>query len=354
VTEYKYNPNYQEISRINISHPKARWIRLDINEGMLSECAHRSIHEAILSVNPSRYPDSDILKNKIAQYAEIDSCKINITAGSDQAIFHTMLALKYIDRQLIIIEPTYGMVDIYANLIGYEIEKISYSNPSQFPLDKLLQTVRQHPNCIVYLANPNVLGYRHSKELISSVVKELEKSDSILVLDQAYEEFNPKITASFCDFSPNVVITRSLSKFFGLSGMRVGYTICNPILSEIIGRGIPPFSVSSYSIAATLAVLENITPSSIQKLNKEKINEIEHRLELLGWPYSNTDTNFLFFDPKEYRTKLLDELINEKIMIRESGLGLFHDWMRISISDLNGVDKFNAVLDNLIIEDKSQ
>jgi histidinol-phosphate aminotransferase len=211
--------------------------------------AMRAASESALSGYPQIY--SQDLKTVLADYAGVDEDMIVTGCGSDDILDSTIRAVAAPGDRMTMLDPTFVMVPIFARLHGLVLDRI--------PLDaaygiSAAEFVARDAR-ITYLCSPNnPTGTPIARATIEAIVS---RSKGIVLLDEAYFEFSRESMVPAVREFPNLVIARTLSKAFGLAGLRVGYGIAAPSMIEKIEKARGPFTVSAMSEQAAAAAVAN-------------------------------------------------------------------------------------------------
>jgi histidinol-phosphate aminotransferase len=200
---------------------------------------------------------------------------------------------------------------------------------------------------ILYLCNPNnptgtYLGSNQVKELIDAVPESV-----LVVVDEAYFEY---VTAA--DYAsvipealarPNVVVTRTFSKVFGLAALRVGYAIGQAKTLIELRRAQAPFTVGTLGmVAATEAVRHTDRIRERVNANKSERERLSDELTRRQIEYVPSQTNFLYMRPSP-GASLEGALLRRGVIVRAFG----EDWLRVTIGTLEENDRFLAELDDI-------
>ena len=194
----------------------------------------------------NEYPDTSYatLTEAIAQYADVPTDRITVGAGADEIL--DLIAKAYIEAsaRVVISRPTYPMFRILTEIAGGSIDEVMAID---LRLDRAAFLERAHHARLTWLCNPN----NPTGELLpGDFVEEVASAtDGVLVVDEAYFETSGVTALPLIDRIPNVVVVRSLSKGFGLAGVRVGYALAGAAISEALRRVRPPGSISVVSAA---------------------------------------------------------------------------------------------------------
>lgn len=271
------------------------------------------IKETLNSIPIDRYPDSDAneLKQKLAEKLGISVEMILPANGTTELI--RLAALTYFRRndRVLIIEPTYGEYEPACILAGARI--IGYRAPeaANFIADtgEIAEIIRrQHPSA-VFICNPNnpTGGYLSRRE-IEKVLEAL--GDGLLILDEAYISFVDKrwnsAVLTGCD---NVLLLRSMTKEYGIPGLRLGYAVACREIIESLRLVLPPWNVNIAAQAVGRAVLDEdeYLEESLRQVSEAKrflTNEITN----MGLKTLPSKANYFLVKTgkaTEFRTQLL-------------------------------------------------
>lgn len=204
----------------------------------------------------NRYPDPNQqdLKSILAKRKGVEENRIFIGNGSDEAIDLLIRAFcePGIDH-IITTPPTYGMYKVCAainNVGNLEIPLDSNFNPS---VQEILKAVNEHTK-IIFLCSPNnPTGNSISAEILKAL---LEKSGILVVVDEAYIDFSEKESSINLKGYPNLVVLQTLSKAYGLAGLRIGLAIGQDEIISVLNRIKPPYNISSASQEEAIKILK--------------------------------------------------------------------------------------------------
>ncbi len=230
-------------------------LHLDGNEGV-------ALPEALLAqmCNLSEqtlrtYPKPHTLDAAIAHLLELPSDHVLATAGADDALDRTCRAMLRPGHSCLLTDPTFEMITRYASLTGADIEAIPWPDNASFPLDDFLAHITSDTRHIALVSPNNPTGQvipAHALEAIAS-----SAPHALVLVDHAYIEFaDPKHDLSqIARGYPNVVVARTLSKAWGLAGLRVGYVTGSPEVIGWLRASGNPYALTGPSIALAIARL---------------------------------------------------------------------------------------------------
>ncbi len=267
----------------------------------------------------NRYPDPQQgnVKVVLGKMKNVNPKQILLGNGSDEVLdllFRAFCEPK-IDN-IISLPPTYGMYSVLANINAVENREVLLSNDFQPQIDKIFDAVDANTK-IIFLCSPNnPTGNSFSEESVRTL---LEKFNGFVVIDEAYIDFSDKEGwLQKLDQYPNLIITQTLSKAYGLAGIRLGVCYASAEVITVLNKIKPPYNVNELT---QLRALERLSDEA--KITNEITSIIAQRTELLSvlnkvsfvekiYP---TEANFILIKVDD-ANKRYDELIAKGIVIR--------------------------------------
>ena len=284
----------------------------------------------------TRYPDSNgfELKATIAKKFNLHPNQITLGNGSNDLI--ELVAHTFAGEQDEIIFSQYAFI-VYP-LISKAINAISREIPAKnwgHDLDGFLAAINDKTK-LIYIANPNnpTGNFLTEAELEAFLAK--VRSDIIVVLDEAYTEFtaeNERVDSfGLLTKYPNLVVSRSLSKAYGLAGLRIGYAVSNPEIAGLLNRVRQPFNVNSLALTAAVAVLQDDNfVKKVAENNRIGMKRYEAFCLQHGLEYIPSKGNFITINFKQPAAPIYDALLHEGVIVRPiAGYGM-PNHLRISI-----------------------
>lgn len=201
-----------------------------------------------------RYPDVSELEALIAERAGVPRECVVATAGADDAIYRACLTMLDRERELILPVPTFEMIERYARLAGGEIVSIDWPS-GRYPTDDAIAAVTPRTAMIAVVSPNNPTGAVASGEDLRRLVA--AAPHALLLVDLAYVEFAEEDLTRAALEMPNALVTRTLSKAWGLAGLRVGYALGPPRIIRWLRSAGNPYSVASLSAALAIQRLRD-------------------------------------------------------------------------------------------------
>jgi len=298
---------------------RADKLRLDFNENTVG--ASPKVIEALRGqLTPeglSVYPEYSETKQELAAFFGVDADDFILTNGTDEAI--QVLINTYIDDgdQVLVLQPSYAMYRFYAELAGAVVRELPYRvQKLAFPLEELLEAITPHTRAVL-IANPNnPTGTGTSRAGIERI---LEKSENAAVLiDEAYYEFCGVTALGLLQDYPNLFVSRTFSKVYGMAAMRFGCLFSQNGNVDFLHKAQSPYSVNTVATMAARAAIQD--RAYIEKYVTEVLAARELLyvgLEKLGIPYYDSKANFVLFQAGTRAIPLRDELRRRGVLVRD-------------------------------------
>lgn len=296
----------------------------------------------------NRYPDPHQreLKKVIASLKQISERQIFIGNGSDEAIDLLIRAFCQPSvHNVIIPSPTYGMYSVSAAINEVSVKSVSLTSAFDLDPDAVLYEINNNTR-IIFLCSPN----NPSGNLLSSeaIDKIIESFSGLVIVDEAYIDFSGSVSLlEAIDRKPNLVVLQTLSKAWGLAGLRLGMAFGHPDIIALLDRIKPPYNISS--VAQRLAIEALDDRSSKQR----RVNEILEQRRLMAkalQPLKSvkhvfpSQANFLLVRIKD-APRAYEFLVNDGIVVRDrSRVALCEGCLRITIGTAEENNKLLKVL----------
>jgi len=283
---YEWEPPSASIAR-QAGVPQDQVVRFDTNTFPWAGARLDQLQAEPLN----EYPDTSYasLTEAIAQYADVPADRITVGAGADEIL--DMIAKAYIEAatRVVMARPTYPMFRILTEMAGGSIDEVMAVD---LRLDRKAFLERARRAQLTWLCNPNnPTGELLPPEFVEEVAS---ATDGILAVDEAYFETSGATALPLIDRMPNLVIVRSLSKGFGLAGVRVGYALAGPAISDTLRRVRPPGSISVVSAALGVQALTDVAGmrQRVRQITDERAR-LGRELQALGFEVRDSAAYFL-------------------------------------------------------------
>jgi len=277
-----------------------RSARDDFDSGILLDANENSFgapfkNESELHRYPLPYQEK--LRQKIADFRNVGLQNVFVGVGSDEAIdLLIRIFCEPGNDRILITPPTYGMYKVSAAINNVPIDQVLLSQDFQLNVDETLQGITEKTK-IIFLCSPNnPTGNNLRKEDMIAIIKDF---NGIVVVDEAYIDFSESESlAKFVRFYPNLVVLQTMSKAFGLAGIRLGIAISNPEIIQYMLKVKAPYNINKLTSEAALKGFSNVDRM------RENVRQIlSERERVISEMYSiteiekvhSTDANFLMF-----------------------------------------------------------
>ena len=200
------------------------------------------------------YPKACGLQQHLAERFNIGPEQVLVTAGADEALERAIGCVLEPGRELIATSPTFEMIPVYARLTGGAVHQIPWLEGS-FPAGEILDSVTERTTVISVVTPANPTGASIALADLQRIARAAPKV--LVVVDLAYVEFADVDITPDLLVEPNILIVRSLSKAWGMPGVRVGYALGRAEVIDWMSRTSGPYSVSGPSLAIAQARLQH-------------------------------------------------------------------------------------------------
>jgi histidinol-phosphate aminotransferase len=231
-------------------------VRLDFNENTFA-CSPQVL-EVLGRISRSdltKYPEREAVERLVASYLGLNASQVLLANGVDEAIH--VLCQTFLDAgdEFLLPVPTYSMYEVYGSSTEAKVVCVQATEDFVFPLESLLDKITPATKLIA-IANPNSpTGRAVSRD---SIVKVIESAPNAMVLvDEAYYHFYGQTVLDLVERIPNLVVTRTFSKAYGLAGLRLGVLAAHEAQMRWMRRMISPYSVNGIALACLPAAVQD-------------------------------------------------------------------------------------------------
>ncbi|WP_310595809.1 histidinol-phosphate transaminase [Flavobacterium sp.] len=267
----------------------------------------------------NRYPDPQqaTVKSVLAAQNGVEKNQILLGNGSDEVL--DLLFRAFCEPKLdnvITLPPTYGMYSVLANLNAIENREVLLSNDFQPQLNEIMKVVDANTKMIFLCSPNNPTGNSFSTESVQYL---LNNFNGLVVIDEAYIDFSDKASwiPKIKDY-PNLIITQTLSKAYGLAGIRLGICYASAAIIAVLNKIKPPYNVNELTQKRALERL-NDSSKIKEEINsiiaqRELLLKVLHEVNFVSKIYP-TEANFILIKVDNANQRY-DELIAKGIVIR--------------------------------------
>ena len=361
ITKFKKNyfKKFEWVDKIHrVRGPlKSRFnkIRLDKNE---KPDQHKSnffqkLRKNITNEHLTAYPETEQLYKALSKKINVNKDSIVLTPGSDAGLKNCFDLCVKEKENVLTINPTFAMVDIYSRMKRVNQIKVNYDINLNLDIGKIVNIVKKKKVALVIIANPNSpTGTVIEDKQLINIISTCYKRKTTILIDEAYYGFSKVTAISLIKKFPNLIVSRTFSKAYGLAGCRVGFLVSNPILALKLYNLRPMYEVNSIGVMIANEIIKK--QNMVQKYIKDQVrgkNYLIKKLKKYKIPYLNSHANFIHIN--FFKKKRLAEKIFEKnnFLIR-GGLNIsgLENYLRISIAPITIMKKVYKITKSILIK----
>jgi histidinol-phosphate aminotransferase len=326
----------RSIEEVRAQYNPPRIVKLGSNENPLG--ANPKVLKALAGAMPriSLYPDGSNRKVRaaIAKFYGLETEQVMVGNGSDEVMLMMALAFVKPGERVVISENTFSEYEFSGRVLDGEIIKVPLRN-LRYDLPGFVKTLTRKPR-MMFLCNPNnPTGNYFTHPELETLLRKTPR-DCLVVVDEAYADY-----ATARDFPrclelqrrhPNLLVSRTFSKLYGMAGLRLGYGMGHPALIRETLRVKTPFNLNLLVQTAALTALKDraFIRRSLAVNRKGKV-QIEAGLKKLGLPFLPTQANFICFEVSRPAVELCGDLLKRGVIIRALRSFGLPDWCRVTI-----------------------
>ncbi len=298
---------------------RAEKLRLDFNENT-SGCSPLVIEALQRWATVDRltiYPEYSAALDTLAAFFGVSHDEFTMTNGTDEAI--QIFVNAFVDRgdDVLLLTPSYAMYRFYAQVADASIRDLPYrSIDLSFPLDELLEAIQPETRAIM-IANPNnPTGTQIDAQQVETILKAAPQA--AVLIDEAYFEFSGVTVLPLIREYPNLFVSRTFSKAYGMAAMRCGCLFSNTDNMQWIRKSQSPYSVNAMAAVAARAAVED------HEFVASYVREVTAARELacdglrdLGIRYFPSSANFVLFDAGDRAGEICATLRDRGVLVRD-------------------------------------
>ncbi len=284
------------------------------------------------------YPDTfcNSLKEKLSTKFNVNIDNLIVGAGSSEIISMLYTAFVELDERILVPTPSFMLYKVLAKFMNLNLDTYNLNPDFTYNIDEIISKITPKTKIIVVVSPNNPTGTIITKDQLNKFLNIL-RDDQILVLDEAYIEFND-CEDHYGNLIPiveekNIVLIRTFSKIYALAGLRVGYSFASRNIIGGLSKVLKPFTVSLLSEQAATASLDD--QDFIEKtinLVKEGRVFIYNELDKMKIDYIKGFGNFYFIKTKDVE-KLTCNLLSKGIVVRPTKQFGYEQAIRITYGD---------------------
>ena len=348
IAPYQAGKPISELAR-ELGLAEAGIVKLASNENPLG--MPESARQAILAVlgDLGRYPDSNgfELKAAIARKYQVSPDWITLGNGSNDILELAARAFLQAGESAVYARHSFAVYALATQAIGARAIVVPAKQYGH-DLDAMLAAIAPDTR-IVFVANPNnPTGTFLPASALDAFFGKVP-SNVAVVLDEAYNEYLPPDlrfdSTAWVRRFPNLILSRTLSKAYGLAGLRVGFALAQPAVTDLLNRVRQPFNVNSMAQAAAVAALgDQAFLTRSYELNRQGLERLQSAFARLGLDYVPSYGNFVLVKVGDAQG-VFERLLRLGVIVRPVANYGLPEWLRVSIGLPEENEKFLAALE---------
>lgn len=298
------------------------------------------------------YPDPTPLVSALAVHHSVPMERVTVTAGADEAIRWAFNAYLEPGARVIIPRPTFGAFLSAAEAGGAFVERVDHDEDLEISIDQLSRVLSPRTPRMLCLANPNApTGTALQNAEIVRLAR--QSPETLLLVNETFATFHGHSLldgGAGATLPANILVLRSFSKDYGLAGMRVGYLVGHPEVIAAVDLARPSFTVSSVSLRAAVAALEDHSAMQAQVARQAEVQErLAAQLEKRAIEVFRTRTNFLLVRLASPIQPWAAAFAAHKVLVGTTGhSGPLAPYVRVTVNDDAEAKRFLDALDVIL------
>jgi histidinol-phosphate aminotransferase len=284
----------------------------------------------------------------ISKFVKMPPSMIGVGNGSDQILDLILSNFASKETRVLTSNPTFGFFEERCKLYDIPLIAIPFSDSMELDINDFLKESKNAD--ILYLDSPNnPTGFQFSKGELQKLVKSFA---GLVIIDEAYGEFSEYSLSSMVKTQNNLIVVQTLSKSFGLAGLRLGYFIASKQFTETFMNVLQyPYPVSTITIESGIYALERskLMKDAIDSIKTERKRIIETLQSFDAFEVFDSKANFVLFDAHGAYKRVYSALAEQGISIRKLGkIGNHDGCLRVTIGTKEMNSKFLLAIRDLL------
>lgn len=327
-------------------------VKLDSNENYVipKQFQNDIISFAKKNSDIREYPLGGVerLIDTISKFVKLPSFMIGVGNGSDQILDLILSNFASKQTKVLTSNPTFGFFEERCKLYHIPLIAIPFSDDMKLDVEDFLKESKNAD--ILYLDSPNnPTGFQFTKSELEKLVKSFS---GLVIIDEAYGEFSEYSLSSMVKTQNNLIIVQTLSKSFGLAGLRLGYFIANKKFTETFMNVLQyPYPVSTITIESGIHAIEKskLMRDTVDSVKIERKRIIETLQTFDTFEVFDSKANFVLFDAHGSYKRVYSALAEQGISIRKLGkIGNHAGCLRVTIGTKEMNSKFLLAIRDLL------
>jgi histidinol-phosphate aminotransferase len=305
------------------------------------------------------YPDANAyyLKQRLAQKLGIEQNQITIGNGSNDVL--DLVARSFLDSNAAAVYSQYAFM-VYAMVTqacGAQAQVadamgLDAAQPYGHDLDAMRALIG-HNTAVIFIANPNnPTGTWLESDELKSFIEQVPEH-IVIVIDEAYFEYvdfeQYPNSLQWLDQHPNLVVTRTFSKIYGIAGLRIGYSVSSPELCDLFNRVRQPFNGNTLALAAARVALDDESfVEQSRRSNQQGLQLMQRWFDKRGIDYIPSAGNFLTVRFGDNSARIYQGLLERGVIVRPVANYNMPNFLRISVGSKPQLEQMFAVLEDIL------
>ena len=327
-------------------------LKLDSNENFAipKQFQYEILDEAKKISDVREYPLGrlDLLVKSLSKYLKVPSNMICVGNGSDQILDLILTNFASQKTKVLTSDPTFGFFEERCKLYSIPTIKIPFSDKMTLDVTQFQAKIKNAD--ILYLDSPNnPTGFQFNKKELENLIHDFS---GLVIIDEAYGEFSDYSLVMMAKKYNNLIVVKTLSKAFGLAGLRLGYFVANKEIVDVFTRVIQyPYPLNSIAIESGRIALEKSEKIKeiAEKIKSERVRIIQTLQKIGTFEVFDSKANFVLFDAKGADSRVYNALIEQGISVRKLGkIGKHKGCLRVTVGTKDMNSKFLLAIRDLL------
>ncbi|HTV53749.1 MAG TPA: histidinol-phosphate transaminase, partial [Terriglobia bacterium] len=328
---------------------RAEKVRLDFNENTVG-CPPGVALALRRAMKPdwfTLYPEYEEARSRLARYFRVAPEELLITNGVDDAI--KLICDTFVEAGDVLVTPTptFAIYQFFHEVAGGAVRLVHYDQDLQLSPERFLQSIDRRVRWVA-LANPNnptgaLMPKAHLKVILEGA------RDTLILVDEAYFDFSGVTILPWIRKYPNLIVSRTFSKAFGLAALRIGFMFAHKRLAGLMKRVHAAYAVNGVAVrAAVEAIRHQGYIRQYAGMIVKNRDDFCRRLESWGIPHAPTEANFVLVRVGARAREIARRLRRRGVLVRDwSDNPRLGSYLRITIGDASQMRRLSAELARL-------
>lgn len=326
-------------------------LRLDFNENTLAPSPRvQKVLSSITAESLTKYPEREHAERIVAQHFGLAPEAVLLTNGVDEAIHLVCETFLEPGNEVIVVTPTFGMYQLYAEMTGATVRPVQADANLQFPYEAVKNAIGPDTRLIA-IASPN-----NPTGSVVAAAQLLEIAalapHAALLVDEAYFHFHGETVLQETAKVPNLIVARTFSKAYGLAGLRIGMLAGHPETMRFVRKVSSPYNVNAIALEC---LPEALTDEEYLRWYAEEIRKsyqlAQTRLQRLGVRYWPSHANFILMKIGTQHKAFVDAMRRQGVLVRDRSSDPGCDGcVRITLGPLDHTQRGLTALENSLKE----